>query len=303
MHDLIEEPDFRIDPCLRDLLPPTTQFEDELLEIEVAASDGPDDPLIVWDEENILIDGHRRYAICKRRGLPYPMIRKSFLDRDHVVKWMLAHQVGRRNLLDHDKSILTAKLVKAISPGMSKVGAAEKASAIVGQSKRTTYRQIEYAEAFEQLPEPWRLAIESRDVKCPGKYIPKLAELEHDEQIKLLDQAIEAESAAPIQRRFPDPPSKGNAKTHVPQRLKLDDNVEYLDPDSPDVMNLDKRGDDELIAALFDTAEASLDHTSRAMDALFGMEGLNASASYRKRQIDAHIHGVNVALKNTRSTL
>jgi hypothetical protein len=58
------------------------------------------DPLTVWNtpEGDVLVDGHHRYEICTRLGLPYETRRVAFSDVAAVRKWMLDHQFARRNL-------------------------------------------------------------------------------------------------------------------------------------------------------------------------------------------------------------
>jgi 16S rRNA G966 N2-methylase RsmD len=48
--------------------------------------------------EPILIDGHNRHAICTKHGLPFDEIEMEFPDRESVMDWMDANQLGRRNL-------------------------------------------------------------------------------------------------------------------------------------------------------------------------------------------------------------
>lgn len=57
-----------IDPDLRDILPPASTSEDWYLE-ESTKKHGCIVPIERWG--NLLIDGHRRYEICKRNGIPF----------------------------------------------------------------------------------------------------------------------------------------------------------------------------------------------------------------------------------------
>lgn len=84
-----------IDPEFKALIPPLAPDELRQLE-ENILRDGCRDPLVVWD--NILIDGHNRYEICTRHGLPFETKAMVFEDRDAAMDWMDANQLGRRNL-------------------------------------------------------------------------------------------------------------------------------------------------------------------------------------------------------------
>jgi hypothetical protein len=93
----IDDDGFSIDDEFRSLLPPLTTEDFESLERSIVA-DGCRDPLITWQEERILIDGHHRRAICIKHGIPYKTESKSFSSRDEVVLWILENQKGRRNM-------------------------------------------------------------------------------------------------------------------------------------------------------------------------------------------------------------
>lgn len=55
-------------------------------------------PLIVWEQENVLLDGHNRKEICERRGIPFEVRPLSLPDRQSAIRWILDNQLGRRNL-------------------------------------------------------------------------------------------------------------------------------------------------------------------------------------------------------------
>ena len=53
-------------------------------------------PLVLWN--GILIDGHHRYEIIRKHGLPFTTISKDFESRDNAVIWIIDNQVTRRSL-------------------------------------------------------------------------------------------------------------------------------------------------------------------------------------------------------------
>jgi len=87
----------KIDPEFQALIPPLATEERQQLEANILA-DGCRDPLVVWN--GTLIDGHNRYEICTRHGLPYSTVDREFESRDAVKVWMIDNQKGRRNLTD-----------------------------------------------------------------------------------------------------------------------------------------------------------------------------------------------------------
>ena len=79
------------------LVPPLQPAELAQLETNLVA-DGCRDPLVFWAEEGILLDGHHRYEICTRLGLPYATVEQSCASRDAALLWLVLNQFGRRNL-------------------------------------------------------------------------------------------------------------------------------------------------------------------------------------------------------------
>lgn len=104
--------DIRIDPKFQQLIPPLSPQEFSQLEANIVA-DGCRDPLVLWG--NILIDGHNRYAICKKHGIAFKVIERSFADRADVRIWIRWNQLGRRNLSDDQRAMQVAALVDELA--------------------------------------------------------------------------------------------------------------------------------------------------------------------------------------------
>ena len=86
------------------LLPPLPPEEYRQLEENIIA-DGCREPLVVFN--NTLVDGHNRYEICTKHGLPFTTVEKYFSDNLIAKLWMLKNQSGRRNLTEGWKYQLT----------------------------------------------------------------------------------------------------------------------------------------------------------------------------------------------------
>ena len=98
--------DLAVDPEFRDLIPPLNEEELKLLE-ESLVADGCESPLIVWN--GMIIDGHNRYAICRKHDIPFSIQEKDFSSRDEAMLWMLRNQLGRRNLNNYQRVELVLK--------------------------------------------------------------------------------------------------------------------------------------------------------------------------------------------------
>lgn len=95
---LSREPE--IDKELAALIPPLTPEEYSGLEQSILA-EGCRDAIILWN--NIIVDGHNRYRICKAHNIPYRTETKEFANRKEVMLWMFQNQLSRRNLNDFQR--------------------------------------------------------------------------------------------------------------------------------------------------------------------------------------------------------
>ena len=96
----------KIDPELRDLLPPLTNDEFKQLEDNLV-KDGCQNPLFVW--HGFIADGHNRYKICQKHKIPFAIAELGFDDKSEVMRWMIDGQLGRRNLSPIQRVAVTEK--------------------------------------------------------------------------------------------------------------------------------------------------------------------------------------------------
>ena len=99
----------RIDPEFKDLIPPLTQGEYDQLEQNIIAHNCRD-PISLW--RDTIIDGHNRYEICTKHGLPYETVKIRLASREAAKIWILENQLGRRNLTDAMRIELAARKVE-----------------------------------------------------------------------------------------------------------------------------------------------------------------------------------------------
>lgn len=116
--------DIVVNEELKAYIEPMTPEEYEALERSILA-EGYRDALVLWGE--ILIDGHHRYAICQKHGLPFQTVQHpNFQSMDDVHLWMIDQHLGRRSLSVFQRGelalrkrdILTARRAqaRAVSP-------------------------------------------------------------------------------------------------------------------------------------------------------------------------------------------
>lgn len=120
----------RIDPEFKAIIPPLQADELEGLENDVKR-DGCTDCLTVWAGQYILLDGHNRYEICTRLGIPFEVRELAFESRDDAMLWVLDHQLHRRNLTNLDRVALAAKrepIIAAKAKANMKAGGGDRKS-------------------------------------------------------------------------------------------------------------------------------------------------------------------------------
>lgn len=96
-----------IDSEFKNLIPALTAEERKGLE-ESLIQEGCRDALVVWGD--ILIDGHNRYEICSKHGIPYRTEQKDFESRNDAIQWIILNQFGRRNLPLYERARLALRL-------------------------------------------------------------------------------------------------------------------------------------------------------------------------------------------------
>ena len=83
-------------PEMEQLLPPLSAEQFSSLERDILEN-GCYAPIVV-NEELAIVDGHNRFRICEKHGLPFRMLVFSFADLLEAKQWALETQRGRRNL-------------------------------------------------------------------------------------------------------------------------------------------------------------------------------------------------------------
>ena len=104
MPELVKDPEFT------DLIQPrNTQYMEELE--EDIFDHGCTDPVCVWN--NIIIDGHLRYDLCKRWDIHFTLRRILFDSRDEAVSFICRTQLKRTDLTGEYKKYLIGRMFRA----------------------------------------------------------------------------------------------------------------------------------------------------------------------------------------------
>lgn len=125
-------------PELQAYIDPLTPDEYEALERSIL-DEGCRDALVLWG--NILVDGHNRYGICQKHGLPFKTIQNErFQNMEDIHLWMIDQHLGRRSVSDFQRGVLALRKREIIAERRAQAAAAVQAAK---------------AEAGETAEAPW----------------------------------------------------------------------------------------------------------------------------------------------------
>jgi hypothetical protein len=214
--------DFRIDEELRSLIPPLSKEEHGQLEENIVKW-GCLDPLKVWPvpdtDDVVLLDGHNRFAICSEHNVSYVTESVPLLDRAAAIDWMIANQLGRRNLSAEQIGYLRGKQYQQDKQEITNPGGSNQYREVVGQndpqppnstaaklakehrvSERTIKRDADYAKAIDDIvaattPEV-KQQILGGDSKLTKSAILKMAKLARETPAAVSDALEEINKVA-----------------------------------------------------------------------------------------------------------
>jgi hypothetical protein len=122
--------------------------------------------LTIWGR--VIIDGHNRFDICTRLGIPFQTVQKQFPTREAALDWMDCHQLGRRNLTPDARQLLLGRRYNRLKKAPNDGGAgtpkatvdqneprftAAKVAKEHGVSEATVKRAAKFAQEVEADPE------------------------------------------------------------------------------------------------------------------------------------------------------
>ncbi len=92
---------------LKAYIEPLTPDEHDALERSIL-TEGCRDALVLWGD--VLVDGHIRYGICQKHGLPFQTVQNPrFQSMEDVHLWMIDQHLGRRSVSDFQRGVLALR--------------------------------------------------------------------------------------------------------------------------------------------------------------------------------------------------
>jgi N6-adenosine-specific RNA methylase IME4 len=208
--------DIVIDAEFAALIPPLSSEERQQLEDNIFEHGGARDPLVVWASKGTLtlLDGHNRYEICTRLGLPFDVYEMRFSSRDEAEDWIDKNQLGRRNLTADAFTLLLGRRYNRAKQTKAQAGAkggassgqndhcfktASKLAAEHAVSEKTVRRAGKFAEEVDKTPQLKQAVNEGRPVIQVKRELKEAArEARREENRKKIAAVPEPEKAAAV---------------------------------------------------------------------------------------------------------
>ena len=224
----------KTDEEFKHLIRPLLRKEYLQLEQNILA-DGCRDPIVVWHD--IIVDGHNRYEICMRHGIPFDTKDMEFECREAAIAWICANQLGRRNITEETRKFLIGmqyESEKVVTRIRNKIGknqhtvdissmneeeadkacrhwTAQRIAEENNVSAATVQKYAIFTRALEEIgkKEP-RLVpkILSGQYKIAHRHVMEMAELP-PEDLRRINRKIERNPAQFIQYKATRPPVPG----------------------------------------------------------------------------------------------
>jgi hypothetical protein len=115
--------DIVVNEELKAYIDPLTAEEHEALERSILA-EGCRDALVLWGD--VLVDGHNRYGICSKHGLPFQTVQNTrFRSMEDVHLWMIDQHLGRRSISDFQRGVLALRKREIVAERRARSAAAQ----------------------------------------------------------------------------------------------------------------------------------------------------------------------------------
>jgi pyruvate/2-oxoglutarate dehydrogenase complex dihydrolipoamide acyltransferase (E2) component len=115
--------DIVVNEELKAYIDPLTPDEYDALERSILA-EGCRDALVLWGD--VLVDGHNRYGICRKHGLPFQTVQNPrFQSMEDVHLWMIDQHLGRRSISDFQRGVLALRKREIVAERRARSAAAQ----------------------------------------------------------------------------------------------------------------------------------------------------------------------------------
>lgn len=191
--------ELKIDPEFRDKIPAMPEEDFQGLRSDILRDGYVRDPLVVWSEEKILLDGHHRWRIIQENPeLPFNVTYMSFPNRWACIAWICANQLHKHNMTELQRMKLIQEEHDARKKAWGGTGANQH-TVEKEQSGKIHHSASESSKAAKIRPEIAREhGITESLVKTAvevGRGIDKAAEVDPDFKNDVLSGSVKAKKS------------------------------------------------------------------------------------------------------------
>ena len=272
----------QIDDEFKHLIRPLKRKEFLQLEQNLLA-DGCRDPIVVWND--VIVDGHNRYEICTRHGIPFYTKDMEFECREAAIAWICANQLGRRNITEETRKFLIGmqyESEKVVSRIRNKLGRNQHSEPIPDEADDDTVcrhwtAQRIAAENNVSAATVQKYAIFTRACEEIGKKEPKLVPKILSGQYKLSHKNIvtmaelPAEDLRRINRKIDRNPGdfmqyKSTRNSSNAGKYEAIPTSEIMGPSVKDMPEFDPDAEVSSLTLTIPSWQSSIERTKKAAD-------------------------------------
>lgn len=144
----------KINIDFENLIPKQTAEQFKQLEENMVAEGRARNPLVLWRNHGVLVDGHHRMKILKAHPeIKWSVVEQDFADEEEAKEWIIKNALGTRNLTEADYKMLIATLYKMRKKkhGGSRGTAKDAAGRFTASTQNANLRSKEPNRISEQL--------------------------------------------------------------------------------------------------------------------------------------------------------
>lgn len=174
-----------INDDLRAYIDPLKPDEYAALERSLLA-EGCRDSLVLWGD--LLVDGHNRYGICQKHGIPFNTVQNTtFRSMDDVHLWMIDNHLGRRSVSDFQRGVLALRKKEIVSARLAQAKIKKPAAdeGAMGDDSESATAAASQA-AVESEP-PWTRDVVARAARVSSATLNQIEKIQKTAAPELVD--------------------------------------------------------------------------------------------------------------------
>lgn len=174
---------------LKAYIDPLTADEYEALERSLLA-EGCRDALVLWGD--ILVDGHNRYGLCQKHGLPFHTVQNTrFKSMADVHLWMIEQHLGRRSVSDYQRGVLALRKREILTARQQAQREAAIAAANAQDPAAAADGGVDDSPPWEEVPAPASRAELAREAKLSNSQVVMIERI-HSQAAPEVVEALKA---------------------------------------------------------------------------------------------------------------